>query len=258
MTFIERDGIKLFYEEAGVVGDAAPLVLVHGWTCFHGHLAPQLSYFAPTRRVVSVDLRGHGASDVTGPFAIETFADDVAWLCGALELGRPVVVGHSMGGMIAVQLAATRPDVVRAAVALDSPFAPAGSLTAAIGPFLSALDGPGHLEARRKMVGAMFGPYDDPVRAAEVSEVMLATPLSVTAEAIASVGGWDGESTLRSCTVPVLTVHADAGTVMDSSRLVPQCPHLTVGKTVGAGHFIQLEVPDQVNAMLERFLRMVG
>jgi pimeloyl-ACP methyl ester carboxylesterase len=258
MALIERDGVKLFYEEAESGSDAAPLLLVHGWTCFHGHFAPQFGYFAPTRRVVSVDLRGHGVSDVTGPFTIETFVDDLVWLCGALELRRPVVVGHSMGGMIAVQMAATRPDVVRAAVALDSPFAPAGALTGAIGPLLAALSGPDQLEARRAVVNAMFGPHDDPVRAAEVAEVMLATPLAVTADAIASVGGWDGEGALRACTVPVLTVHADAGTAMDAGRLVPECPHLTVGKTVGAGHFIQLEVPDQVNAMLERFLTMVG
>ena len=258
MAFIERDGVKLFYEEAGPGGDAAPLVLVHGWTCFHGHLAPQFSSFARTRRVVSVDLRGHGASDVTGPFTIETFADDVAWLCGALQLQRPVVVGHSMGGMIAVQVAASHPEVLRAAVALDSPFAPAGSFADALAPFIAALERPDHVAARRSFLKVMFGPHDDPVRAAEVTEQMLATPVEVAAEAETSIVGWDGEAALRSCTLPVLTVHANASAVTDTGRLAADCPHLTTGQTVGAGHFIQLEVPDQVNAMIERFLRIVG
>ncbi len=258
MAFIERDGVKLFYEEAGRDSDAAPLLLVHGWTCAHAHFDPQAAHFAPGRRVVSVDLRGHGASDVTGPFTIEQFADDMAWLCGALDLRRPVVIGHSMGGMIAVQMAATRPDVVRAAVALDSPFAPAGSMAEVIESLTASLSGPDHLAARRAMIDAMFGPHDDPQRAAEVAAVMLATPRDVTIEAIASVLGWDGEGALRSSTVPVLTVAAAAGSPMDASRLVADCPHLSVGQTVGAGHFIQLEVPDQVNAMLERFLKMVG
>jgi pimeloyl-ACP methyl ester carboxylesterase len=258
MAFIERDGVKLFYEEAGSGVDAAPVVLVHGWTCFHGHFEPQFSHFAPTRRVVSVDLRGHGASDVTGPFTIETFAEDVAWQCGALELDQPVVIGHSMGGMIAVQLAATRPDLVRAAVALDSPFAPAGTFADAMAPFRAALESPDQAGARRAFVSSMFGPYDDPVRAAEVIEVMVTTPAEVAAGAQASIVEWDGDAALRSCIVPVLTVSANPGAVADTTRLVPECPHLTVGQTVGAGHFIQLEVPDQVNAMLERFLRIVG
>jgi pimeloyl-ACP methyl ester carboxylesterase len=258
MAFIERDGVKLFYEEAGRDTEAAPLLLVHGWTCFHGHLEPQAAHFAPTRRVVSVDLRGHGQSDVTGPFTVETFADDLAWLCEAVDLRRPVVIGHSMGGQVAVQLATIRPDLVRAAVALDSPFAPAGALAAGVGPLLATIEGPDHLAARKAMIDGMFGPYDDPQHAAEVAAVMLATPVRVTADAIASVLQWDGEGALRSCTVPVLTVHASPGPPMDTSHLAADCPHLTVGQTVGAGHFIQLEVPDQVNAMLERFLRMVG
>jgi pimeloyl-ACP methyl ester carboxylesterase len=258
MAFTERDGVKLFYEEAAPAGDAAPVVLVHGWTCYHGHFALQFAYFAPSRRVVSVDLRGHGASDVTGPFAIETFAEDVAWLCGALELQRPVVIGHSMGGMIAVQVAATHPELVRAAVALDSPFAPAGTFADALAPFMAALDRPDHVAARREFLRVMFGPHDDPARAAEVTEAMLATPIEVAAEAEASIVGWDGEAALRACTVPVLTVSANPGAVTDVSRLARDCPHVMMGQTVGAGHFIQLEVPDQVNAMLERFLRIVG
>ena len=258
MTFIERDGVKLFYEDTGRGSDLAPLLLVHGWTCFHGHFAPQAEHFAPGRRVVSVDLRGHGQSDVVGPFGVETFADDLAWLCGALALARPVVVGHSMGGMVAVQLAATHPELVRAAVALDSPFTAGSSMADGLAALIAAIRGPDHLAVRTNMIDGMFGPYDDSGRAKEIAAVMLAAPQQVTADAIESVLGWDGEGAVRACAVPVLTVHAAAGGPMDASRLCVDCPQLTVGQTVGSGHFIQLEVPDQVNAMLERFLTMVG
>jgi pimeloyl-ACP methyl ester carboxylesterase len=258
MAFAGRDGVRLFYDEAGADGNGIPLLLVHGWTCFHGHFAPQVERFSAGRRVVSVDLRGHGRSDVAGPFTIETFGDDLAWLCERVGLDRPVVVGHSMGGQIAVHLAATRPDLVRAAVALDSPFAPAGSMTEGITAFLEALAGPDHLAARQDVMDSGWGPYLDRQQAAEIATVMLETPVEVAAEAITSVTVWDGEGALRSCTVPVLTVHAVAGSVTDSSRLVGDCKHLTVGQTVGAGHFMQLEVPDQVNAMIERFLWMIS
>ena len=259
MSFLERDGVKLFYEEAGSDRGLAPLLLVHGWTCYHGHFAPQAAHFADTRRVVSVDLRGHGQSDGVPPFTIEGFADDLAWLSGELELRRPVVIGHSMGGMIAVQLASTRPDVVRAAVALDSPFVEGGALGAELEGFIAALRGPDYRAALKGMIDAsMFGPHDDPGLAAEISAVMSAAPQEVAAGAFESIASWDGVAAIRACTVPVLTVAASAAAFADASRLVPDCPHLTTGQTVGAGHFIQLFVPDQVNAMLDRFLAIVG
>jgi len=59
--FLERDGVKLHYEEAGA-GDP-PFVFVHGWCCNHTYFAPQFDHFAKNHRVVAVDLRGHGASD---------------------------------------------------------------------------------------------------------------------------------------------------------------------------------------------------
>jgi pimeloyl-ACP methyl ester carboxylesterase len=259
MSFLERDGAKLFYEDAGRDGDLAPLLLVHGWTCYHGHFAPQVSHFADRRRVVAVDLRGHGQSDGVGPFTIEGFADDLAWLSGALDLQRPVVVGHSMGGMIAVQLAASRPDVVRAAVALDSPFVQAGAMRPMLEDFIAALRGPEFRTALKGMIDtSMFGPHDEPVLVAEIAAFMAGASQEVAAGAFESIASWDGEGVLRSCTVPVMTVAASPGGWQDASPLLADCPHLTTGVTVGAGHFIQLFAADQVNGMLERFLAIVG
>jgi pimeloyl-ACP methyl ester carboxylesterase len=259
MSFLERDGAKLFYEDAGHDGDLAPLLLVHGWTCYHGHFAPQVSHFADRRRVIAVDLRGHGQSDRIGPFTIERFADDLAWMSGALELRRPVVVGHSMGGAIAVELAASRPDVVRAAVALDSPFIEGGSLQPLMEDFIASLRGPDFHAALKGMIDAsMFGPHDEPALTAEIAAVMAGASQDVATGAFESILSWDGEGRLRSCTVPVLTVAAAPGGYADASRLLGDCPHLTTGQTVGAGHFIQLFAADQVNAMLARFLAIVG
>jgi len=257
MSFVERDGVKLFYEDRGVDGDRSPLLLVHGWTCYHGHMAAQAAHFGPGRRVVSVDLRGHGQSDVTGPFAIEQFADDLAWLCGQIDLRRPVVVGHSMGGMIAVQLAATRPDVVRAAVALDSPFVPGMDLSV-MADTIAALQGPDYRPALDATIAAMFGPHDDPAICAEIAAAMSSAAHEVVATAFSSIAAWDGEAAIRASTVPILTIAATPDGWADAGHLVAECPHLMTGVTVGAGHFIQVLVPDQVNAMLERFLAVVG
>ncbi|MEJ7755036.1 MAG: alpha/beta fold hydrolase [Nocardioidaceae bacterium] len=67
------------------------------------YLAPQLAHFATRHRTVAVDLRGHGESDAPEQdYTIEGFASDVAWMSQQLGLERPVVVGHSLGGIVAL------------------------------------------------------------------------------------------------------------------------------------------------------------
>jgi pimeloyl-ACP methyl ester carboxylesterase len=258
MASIERDGTSLFYEKKGS-GDPA-LVFVHGWTCDHTHFVPQVEHFSADHTTVVVDLRGHGQSEAIGPFNIEAYSDDVAWLCRALDLDGPVVIGHSMGGMIAVQLAASYPETVRAVVALDSPFVPSAGLQDTVEPLITAMDGPGHFEARREMAAFTIGPFAAPELRDTLVATMCAPERNVAVEAFASVVEWDGAKVLCGVTVPVLTITAGTGGPdgpTDASRLLGECPRLLTGATVGAGHFIQLEVPDQVNAMLERFLDLL-
>ena len=110
MSRLRRDGVALFYEEAGV--GEPPMLLVHGLGCCHTHLTPQLEHFSDDHRVVAVDLRGHGQSDAPHQeYTIEGFADDLAWVCARLGLENPVVVGHSLGGEICLALAASYPDL---------------------------------------------------------------------------------------------------------------------------------------------------
>jgi pimeloyl-ACP methyl ester carboxylesterase len=97
MPWLQRDGVSLFYEEAG--GGRPPIVLVHGWCCDHTFMAPQFAHFGDAHHILAVDLRGHGQSDrPQQAYTISGFADDLAWICHELTLQRPVVVGHSMGG----------------------------------------------------------------------------------------------------------------------------------------------------------------
>src|SRR5262249_11187651 len=105
MATVVHDGVTLAYEDQGVGKPA--LVFVHGWTCNRTFFAPQAAHFAGQHRVVSVDLRGHGESDKPqGSYPVSAYADDIAFLVDRLGLGRVVAVGHSLGGLIVLQLAA--------------------------------------------------------------------------------------------------------------------------------------------------------
>ena len=152
MPTIVRDGTKLAYEERGT-GEPA-FVFVHGWTCDRSFFAPQAEHFARRHRVVSVDLRGHGESDKPeGPYSIATFADDIAYLMERLGLGRAVVVGHSMGGITVLQLAAAHPDRVAAIVMVDpAPFSIPPEVRPDVEALIAAIAA-GHEEPRRGFIG---------------------------------------------------------------------------------------------------------
>jgi 3-oxoadipate enol-lactonase len=110
MPYAQAGDIKLYYE---VHGDGPPVVLVPGLgadTRLFSSVAPLLATLRP---VVVVDPRGGGKSDKPkGDYAIEQMAEDVAELLVTLGIPRADVVGYSMGGKIALQLAAGHPELV--------------------------------------------------------------------------------------------------------------------------------------------------
>jgi len=258
LGWLERDGVALFYEEAG--GGGTPFLLVHGIACDHAYLAPQFEHFERAgHRVVAVDLRGHGRSDAPeGDYTIGGFADDLAWSCGQLGLEKPVVVGHSLGGEISLALAAAFPDLPAAVVLMDSTIVPPRERTETMRPFIESLRTPAYPDELRGYFSRFFLPTDDRERKARILEAAPQTPQHV----VASVWEdgffvYDTAAAAAACTAPVLYI--DAGTPNTNlGRFGELCPQLVIGRTVGSGHFLQLEVPDQVNAMIERFLDVSG
>ena len=255
MQFLNRDGVRLAFEERGA--GSPPMLLVHGWCCDHTYFAPQADYFSKGQRVISVDLRGHGESDKPAQdYTMAGFADDLAFLCEQLGAARPVVVGHSMGGVIAFEMAARHPDLLGAVVAVDSPLVPPAALAAQIPGFVDGLRSPAFQDVARGFVGNMlFLPTDDPERKARIVEHMASAPQHVMASAMECIFGCDTAASAAGCTVPALLINA-AAPLADVARLRELCPRVVIGQTVGAGHFNQLEVPDQVNAMIERFMQV--
>jgi pimeloyl-ACP methyl ester carboxylesterase len=257
VSFLVRDGVRLWYEEAGS-GDP-PLLLVHGWCCDHTYLAPQLAYFKARHRVVTVDLRGHGRSDKPfQDYTIAGFADDLIWTARELDLAAVVIVGHSLGGVVGLEAARREPLAMRAIVLVEpAPVVKPPGLAELGAQFVEALRGPAYAAAARAHVEeVLFVPTDDPEERARVADAMCAAPQHVMASVMEQIFAWDGEAAAGACTVPVLVV-SGSSPLQDFERFRELCPQLVTGQTVGAGHFNQLLVPEQVNAMIERFLEQL-
>ena len=103
MPMLDVDAVGLAYDDVGR-RDGVPLVFIHGWTANRHRWDDQVSHFAGRYRVISLDLRGHGDSDLTPDlYTIRGLAREVLALLDGLGVDRFVPVGHSMGGMIALR-----------------------------------------------------------------------------------------------------------------------------------------------------------
>ncbi len=254
MATMTRKGKRLAYEDRGA--GAPAFVFVHGWTCNRSFFAPQADHFARRHRVVSVDLPGHGDSDAEpGPCSIAGYADAVAHVIAELGLGRVVAVGHSMGGITVLQLAAAHPDRVAGIVMVDpAPFAFPPELRAGVEGMVAAIEA-GNQEPRRQFIaGNLFMPSSDRKLVADVLGVMMAAPASVAVAAMRAILAFDAPAAAARCKAPAL--HLAANPPLNPPHLMSGwLPTVVNGWTVGAGHFNMLEVPEQVNAMIEGFLR---
>lgn len=118
MPLIQLDQVRLYYECAG---DGEPLLLLHGLGSSTRDWEYQVPYLAERYRVVTLDLRGHGASDKPpGPYSRRLFADDIARFIRSLDLAPAHVLGLSLGGFVACRLAMDHADLVRTLVMVNS------------------------------------------------------------------------------------------------------------------------------------------
>src|SRR5687768_915905 len=114
-----KDGVPIHYS---VQGKGEPtLVFVHCWSCDRNLWGNQVSVFAKSHRVVTIDLPGHGASGQgRKSWSIESYADDVNTVITKLKLKRVVLIGSSMGGPIALEATRRMPDRVIGIVPVDT------------------------------------------------------------------------------------------------------------------------------------------
>ena len=246
-------GLAFVADGAGAPG-APPVVLVHGVCDDLGVMAPLAARMGGRHRTVRVDLRGHGASDApAGDYSVATLAADVAAMCDHLAVRGAVVVGHSLGGAVAVQLAASRPELVAALVLLDGALLFRPEVAEGAAPLLEALHSPAWREALHAFVDTGFVDSDDPAVRADAHARVDGLTHHAMAGVLTAAGPWDAEPALRACRVPLLYVDSGAG-LADLERLAQLCPQLETGRTVGMGHNQMLASPAQVAAMIDRFM----
>jgi pimeloyl-ACP methyl ester carboxylesterase len=257
------DGTDLAYRVDGAGSPA--LAFVHGWLSRLDHWDAQAEPFASDHRVVRWDRRGMSRS-ANGPTADspQRHADDLAAILDHEGIGSVVVVGHAGGGPTALTFAASYPERTDGLAMVDSRvYTPAEGrdsdpLLATVDRLAAGLEADGAADFLAPVYASFFGrlaPAD--VVTAAVENAQATDPAVAVSELrhTIGVGGPTTRSLAGQVRCPVLWVSADPTDTAYVTTVFPQADgEVQVGHVVGSGHFVQLEVPDQLNALLATFI----
>lgn len=240
---IERNGVRLAHKETGS-GEPA-CILIHGWGTDRSSLARQRESLGETHRVVSVDLRGFGeSSSPPQRYTIDRYADDVAYVATKLGLERFIVIGHCLGGLVALELAATHSERVGGLAILESFVVPSARTVLALRGTLESLcqDDGGEFAARLlRHLGSSIEPGPS------------ACPQHVLVSAFEGLLAYDSRAAAAQVKCPFLYVGTNHR-YADEDELRRCCPQVVIERLAGRGHYFPLEAASELNPILARFL----
>lgn len=251
-----RDGVRLHYQEAG---RGPSLVLLHGVGSLGRTWEPQLGDLARDWHCVAVDLRGSGASAAPpDSISIEALAADTAELIGALG-GPAHVCGLSMGGIVALRLAADFPEAVRSLVLADT-WAAHPAAAASLGHRLAAIDTSSMEDLARQRMPAVYGPGAPPALVERGIADMASKDRACYRRSNQVLWATDLRAEARGVRVPTLVLVGEHDTITPpalSEELAQLLPEATLAVIPGAGHLSNQENPAAFNAAVRGFLRSV-
>nr|WSY57185.1 alpha/beta hydrolase [Streptomyces sp. NBC_00886] len=255
MPKLEVNGAVLVYDDEGPRdGDGVPLVFIHGWTANRHRWDHQFARFAAGRRVIRLDLRGHGESTGAGALTVDELAADVVALLDHLEVDRFVPVGHSMGGMIAQTLVLAHPERVERMVLVDSisrmTYNWGRGLLMAVSTLL-----PFKLFVAANIQRA-FAPGYPREKIREYIEASAATPREAVMTCYGAMRAFDVLDRVGEITAPTLIVHGYHDIQLPLSQMLRMAnayPDAVV-RIVDAGHELPVEKPARLTTLIGDFV----
>jgi pimeloyl-ACP methyl ester carboxylesterase len=241
-----------------VHGEGEPtLVFVHGWSCQRMFWVEQIQRFEQVRRVVAIDLAGHGESEAKRTdWSMEAFGGDVVAVCDKLELQRIILVGHSMGGPVALEAAKRLGGRVVAIVGVDTFQDVEKHLTPEqIDGFVAPFRADFRTACDAFVRQHLFPPGANPQLVDLVATTMSSRPPEVAIPAMEALLAYDQAANLELVKVPVHCINTAKTDEAAGQRHNQQ---FSVEMLEGVGHFPMLEVPERFARLLAAFVRPLG
>ena len=258
MPKLQVEDIELYYETAG---EGPPVLLLHGLGSSVRDWENQIPELSRSYRVIVCDVRGHGRSGKPpGPYSVAQFARDVAELLRSLQAAPAHIIGLSMGGMIAFQIAVDFPDLVRSLVIINSgPAMVLKKFSQKAGVqlrfFIVRWFG---MRTMAKLIGKRLFPDPGQQRLLEtfVDRVAENDPRAYL-DSIRAINGWSVADRVSQIRCPVLVVSSDHDyTPVEVKRAyAAQIPGSVVTVLTNSRHAAPIDQPEQLNRVILDFLR---
>jgi 3-oxoadipate enol-lactonase len=256
------DGIA--YRAAGS-RTASALVFLHGIGGAARAFDPQLDYFSKSHRVVAWDMPGYGRSTLPPLPTIAAQADACARLLKGLQLDRPILAGHSIGGMITQEVQARKLHPLGGLILIATSPAFGSSNGEWQRAFLDARLGP--LDRGQTLAGMaesivenLVGDDPDPEGCRLAVDCMGAVPPDTYRVTVKSLIGFDRRAALGQIDVPTLVLagnrdgNAPADMMQRMAEKIPRCRYACLDSV---GHLPNLEWPDGFNGAVEDLLKLL-
>lgn len=255
MPYIACNGIRLNYDTCGE-GEQIFLLLhnaggnLHFMNCQYHHLSQK-------GKVLSIDLRGHGESDKPDSnYSMSLYAEDILALCSVLDIKQTTVIGLNYGGVLGIELANKNHKFVSDLILIDPPMLMESWLQQLILKHIDELQDPNINFFSQKLVDSVMikATEEDKLMAIKAFDSTLKPALIATYKDLLE---WDlsSKDKIQKCDFPVLNIQSSRPFCSEES-LRNVCKQLVCGKVVNSGPWASLEVPNQVNSMIDRFLNI--
>ncbi|HEX9439513.1 MAG TPA: alpha/beta hydrolase [Roseiflexaceae bacterium] len=256
MSIIVVDHQMVHYE---VFGHGRPVVFLHGWLGSWRYWFPTMERVAENFRTYSFDFWGFGESRRKSTYeSIQNYSDQVIRFLDELGIDRCLLVGHSMGGMVAVKTAINHPKRISRVAAVGAPI-----VGDSLSWLLKLIDRPIMADAfarvpwfRRYMFHRFLGETTDPA-VEEILDDSVKSSSTTLRNAVGSMWRTDLRPELSRLSVPTLIVHGGRDEIVQPNQadLFDDIPVAEVVVMPESRHFPFLDEPEVFNDILIRFLK---
>ncbi len=254
MYYIKKSN-KIFYEIFG--SGSKNFILLHNAGGNHQFLRYQINAFSEIGKVVGIDMLGHGNSDKPiKKYAVLEYAEDIIELCNYLNIDKVVGIGLNYGANVLLQLAVNKPEIISKLILIEPPLLMKPETVDRIQEHMGHLSNCKMTEYAEILVKQSFINTTK-----ENREIAKSSFKTIKKEVLFSIYTnlleWDklSRNIVVNLKIPSLCILTN-GSLCSGADLLQINPQIEIGKVVGSLYWTTLEVPDQVNSMILRFLEL--
>ncbi|GEQ99436.1 hypothetical protein JCM17845_00600 [Iodidimonas gelatinilytica] len=250
------EGATIAYEAIGPK-DAEPILFLHGWTSDRSTFRYQIMELSKTHRCIVLDLPGHGDSEAVpnADYSVDFYRDRLRAFISTLKIEKAALIGHSLGGLLALELLADNESRHPCAILIDpAPMIKTPALLKSLTRTRKMMQDMGREAAQAILSNKVFFRKTDPENLSqEVQDIARRTDDEAALKTWDGIIAYDATKALERVQRPLAFINADRPQNREED-IRAHAPYCFWGRTIGTGHFNHRVMPRQVNAMIIDFL----